>query len=121
MFPISPGRDKTHFIFFHVNLYSFQGNPLPKVTWWTGGVLYDSSDEVTRSGVIVNRMVYKDLQRQDLGKKFQCQAFNTNLTMPVSREVKVVLNRKSSFLLLFFAGTKKNSCEFTLEKLDQLH
>jgi hypothetical protein len=76
---------------------SLTGIPLPKVTWWTGGALYDSSDEVTRNGVIVNRMVYKDLQRQDLGKKFLCQAANTNLTIPVSREVKITLNCKFNF------------------------
>jgi hypothetical protein len=81
----------------HLTYFWFAGIPLPKVTWWTGGALYDSSDEVTRSGVIVNRMVYKDLQRQDLGKKFLCQAANTNLTIPVSREVKVLLNCKFIF------------------------
>jgi hypothetical protein len=50
------------------------------------------------AGVIVNRMVYKDLQRQDLGKKFLCQAANTNLTIPVSREVKIMLNCKFTFI-----------------------
>jgi len=64
------------------------------VTWWLDGALYDSSDEITRHGVIVNRMHYKNLQPSDLGKRFLCQAANTNLTVPISREVKVVLNRK---------------------------
>jgi hypothetical protein len=78
------------------------GIPLPKVTWWTGGALYDSSDEVTRSGVIVNRMVYKDLQRKDLAKKFLCQAANTNLTIPVSREVKIMLNCEYSLRFIYW-------------------
>lgn len=72
------------------------GVPLPKVTWWQTGSLFDSSDEVTRTGMIINQLVYKNLQREDLGKKFVCQAANTNKTVPVSREVKVVLNLKPS-------------------------
>lgn len=54
--------------------------------------MFDSSDEITRTGVIRNRMVYRALQRTDLGMRFTCQATNTNKTSPVSREVKVVLN-----------------------------
>ena len=69
---------------------------MPKVTWWQSGSLFDSSDEVTRTGVILNRMVYKSLTREDLGKTFTCQAANTNLTMPVSAEVKLIINRKSN-------------------------
>ena len=69
--------------------------PPPKVTWWRNGVLFDSSDEVSRSsGVIVNQMVQRSLQREDLGSRFVCQATNTNLTGPVAREVKLVLNCK---------------------------
>lgn len=74
------------------------GSPAPKVTWWKGGVLFDSSDEVvhppsSRTGPLIrNRMIYRGLQREDLGLKFTCQASNTNLSVPVSREVKVILN-----------------------------
>ena len=75
-------------------VYEFIGDPLPKVTWWQSGSLFDSSDEVTRTGVILNRMVYKGLQREDLGKTFTCQAANTNLTIPVSAEVKIIINCK---------------------------
>ena len=75
------------------------GDPLPKVTWWQSGSLFDSSDEVTRTGVIINRMVYKGLKRQDLGKTFTCQAANTNLTIPVSSEVKLIINRKCMMLI----------------------
>jgi hypothetical protein len=68
------------------------------VTWWKGSSLYDSSDEVLRTSgsgsLVVNRMVFRGLQRNDLGSKYQCQATNTNLTTPVSREVEVILNRK---------------------------
>ena len=77
----------------------FLGDPLPKVTWWQSGSLFDSSDEVTRMGVIINRMVYKGLSRQDLGKTFTCQAANTNLTVPVSAEVRIIINRK--YMLCF--------------------
>ena len=78
------------------------GNPLPKVTWWHGGALFDSSDEVTRSGTIINQMVYKSLSREDLFKVFVCQASNTNRTLPVSRKVKVVLNCKFPFYFCTF-------------------
>ena len=47
--------------------------------------------------IIVNRMVYKSLTREDLFKVFVCQASNTNRTLPVSRKVKVVLNCKYLF------------------------
>ena len=50
----------------------FAGFPLPKVTWWKGSALYDSTDEVLRpaspdktvpgTGLVVNRMVYRGLQ-----------------------------------------------------------
>ena len=72
-------------------------------------------------------MVYKDLQRQDLGKKFLCQAANTNLTIPVSREVKVLLNCEFIFLPYFLLSqiqvTMLNGCKFTLYPgmLYQLH
>ena len=68
------------------------------MTWWHGGALFDSSDEVSRTGLIVNQMVYKSLTREDLFKVFVCQASNTNRTLPVSRKVKVVLNRKLATL-----------------------
>ncbi len=49
------------------------GDPAPKVTWWRGGALFDSSHEVTRRGTVRNRMVYRGLSREDLGAKFVCQ------------------------------------------------
>ena len=75
---------------------------MPKVTWWQSGSLFDSSDEVTRTGVILNRMVYKSLTRKDLGKTFTCQAANTNLTMPVSSEVKIIINCKYEYGNAYF-------------------
>ena len=161
----------------HYFLAAFSGNPLPKVTWWHSGVIFDSTDEIPRSrggsiigqahdmfsrifsirfyefflrnivwfffsqmlkvenkisrylpltllwptkkyywllkkigdsfsknswkhvmsSIIVNRMVYKSLTREDLFKVFVCQASNTNRTLPVSRKVKVVLNCKYLF------------------------
>ncbi|CAB4064559.1 unnamed protein product, partial [Lepeophtheirus salmonis] len=41
-----------------------------------------------------NRMIYKDLSRQDLNTQYVCQASNTNRTLPVSRTIKVSLNLK---------------------------
>jgi len=67
---------------------------LPKVTWWLEGSMIDSSDFVARNGVIINQLVYKSLQREDLFKMFECQAANTNRTHPIGKKVKVVLNRK---------------------------
>ena len=78
----------------NIFIFSCLGDPLPKVTWWQSGSLYDSSDEVTRMGVIIKRKVYKGLRREDLGKTFTCQAANTNLTVPVSAEVKIIMTRK---------------------------
>ena len=76
-------------------IFSLIGVPLPKVTWWKGDQLFDSSDEIdSRRGLVSNRMVYRSLQREDLGTVFTCQAMNTNLTNPVLREVKVTLKRE---------------------------
>ena len=83
-------------------MFWIAGDPLPKVTWWQSGSLFDSSDEVTRTGVILNRMVYKSLTRKDLGKTFTCQAANTNLTMPVSSEVKIIINCKYEYGNAYF-------------------
>ncbi len=85
------------------------GVPVPKVTWWKGGNLLDSSDEVLpRLGVVRNRLVYRGLKRKDLGARIVCQAVNNNKTLPTSREVKVVLNRK--FVLT------KNFLSFLLQR-----
>ena len=35
--------------YMHYFLAAFSGNPLPKVTWWHSGVIFDSTDEVPRS------------------------------------------------------------------------
>ena len=82
---------------------------MPKVTWWQSGSLFDSSDEVTRTGVILNRMVYKSLTRKDLGKTFTCQAANTNLTMPVSSEVKIIINCKYEYDNAYFIVHWRNT------------
>ena len=85
------------------------------MTWWHGGALFDSSDEVSRTGLIVNQMVYKSLTREDLFKVFVCQASNTNRTLPVSRKVKVVLNRKFATLSACMSVWHKNSFTFIPE------
>lgn len=68
------------------------GSPLPAVTWWREGRIYDSSYELTGYGSVVNTMTYRGLKREDLGTKFVCQASNTNHTPPVSREIHISLN-----------------------------
>ena len=35
--------------YMHYFLAAFSGNPLPKVTWWHSGVIFDSTDEIPRS------------------------------------------------------------------------
>ncbi len=77
------------------------GVPAPKVTWWKGEHLLDSSDEVTRRGSVVNRLVHRGLRREDLGAKFVCQASNTNMTLPAKREVKTLLNCEYSIDVLY--------------------
>lgn len=100
------------------------GSPAPKVTWWKGGVLFDSSDEVvhppsSRTGPLIrNRMIYRGLQREDLGLKFTCQASNTNLSVPVSREVKVILNLRPTSLAIL-AKPKSVSASKELEVVCQ--
>ena len=34
--------------YMHYFLAAFSGNPLPKVTWWHSGVIFDSTDEIPR-------------------------------------------------------------------------
>ena len=76
------------------------GLPPPKVEWWRNGVLVDSTDEAEigrnniESGTMVNKLIQRKLQREDLGTKYACHASNTNLTGPFITEVKLVLNCK---------------------------
>ena len=70
------------------------GSPKPSVTWWREGSIFDDSYKETEYGVVINRMHYSGLRREDLGSKFVCQASNTNSTPPVSQEVHISLNCK---------------------------
>ncbi|XP_021945127.1 nephrin isoform X2 [Folsomia candida] len=66
------------------------GRPPPKVTWWRGGSLIDSSDKVISSdGATQNTMTVDKLSRSDLRAIFTCQASNNNMSEPVSASVQV--------------------------------
>ena len=69
------------------------GEPLPRLTWWKGGgsTMIDSSTEyVDSKGTVVrNRLVMKNMQRNNHGEKLTCKSSNTNLTASPTTSVNV--------------------------------
>jgi hypothetical protein len=54
--------------------FFLSASPPPKVTWWRGGSLIDSSDKVISSdGATQNTMTLDKLSRGDLRAIFTCQ------------------------------------------------
>ena len=70
------------------------GKPKPSVTWWRESVLIDDTYEVNSSGDIINELEIPSLSRYDLMSKFTCQSSNNNISIPMSSEVTIDLNRK---------------------------
>ncbi|XP_028522320.2 synaptogenesis protein syg-2 isoform X3 [Apis cerana] len=71
------------------------GRPEPKVKWWRGEMLLDSSDEPGEfPSLRRNTLIVKQLSRADLHAVFICQASNNNISQPVSASVTIEMHLK---------------------------
>ena len=87
-------------LFFSSFLFSslfFSGKPLPRLIWWRDGRVVDDTFTVSPSnGVVRNELWIPALERRDFNATLICQASNSNLTQPVSANVTIDMERKSS-------------------------
>lgn len=89
------------------------GNPLPVVHWWKGSRLIDTNYFVVNQSIARNVLTLPNLTRDDLLLALTCQAYNTNLTVPVSRTITLDLYRT----WLFFLSPSPSSLSFTFRQV----
>ena len=70
------------------------GKPSPKVNWYSGSRLLDSSFTVGPHGLVRNELNIRSLNRSDFMSILTCRAWNNNVTEPVSSTVILDMNRK---------------------------
>ena len=93
---------------FTLFLYFFflvpTGRPQPTVRWLINGLPVDDQYEHNSGDVIENRLLWPQIQRNDLNSIFTCQASNTKLVEP--KETSFVLDMHcellSVLLTIFF-------------------
>ncbi|XP_049528834.1 hemicentin-1-like [Dermacentor silvarum] len=68
------------------------GSPLPAVTWWREMNLLDDQYFNTSEGTSRNELLIPKLERSDARSVLTCQAWNTNLTLPVYASVTIDMN-----------------------------
>lgn len=67
------------------------GNPLPVVHWWRGSNLIDSDYYIINNSISRNVLTLNNLTRNDLQLSLTCQAYNTNLTIPIIKTITLDL------------------------------
>ncbi|KAF7490703.1 hypothetical protein SSS_06127 [Sarcoptes scabiei] len=70
---------------------SSEGNPLPVVHWLKGSKLIDIDYFIVNNTIARNVLTLVNLSRNDLLESFTCQAYNTNLTVPVEKTITLDL------------------------------
>lgn len=70
------------------------GKPPPKVEWYQGARLLDSSYTIGPHGLVRNELLRKNINRTDFMSILTCRASNNNVTDPVSSTVILDMNRK---------------------------
>ncbi|KAH7639103.1 nephrin-like [Dermatophagoides farinae] len=73
---------------------SSEGNPLPVVHWWRGSNLIDSEYYIINNSISRNVLTLNNLSRDDLQLSLTCQAYNTNLTVPIVKTITLDLYLK---------------------------
>ncbi|PSN56559.1 hypothetical protein C0J52_14751 [Blattella germanica] len=70
------------------------GRPLPKVIWFLGTDILDQESESSSSGFTRNRLYIKVVTRSLLNEHLRCEAFSSELTDPVAKNVTIDIYRK---------------------------
>ncbi|RWS05815.1 Nephrin-like protein [Dinothrombium tinctorium] len=92
------------------------GNPRPKIFWWKGSNIIDDTFSYTEKGT--KNLLSLSLKRSDYMTSFSCQAFSSNLSLPIFKTVTIELNLKptevkivTKFTRLLAGKTVKVVCE----------
>lgn len=73
---------------------SLSGQPLPKLTWWSGDEQLNGSETKKSDHIVVNKLVINKLTRQQLLMDLTCAAMYEGHILPQSASVMIDLNRK---------------------------
>ena len=64
------------------------------MVWRLNGRVIDTSYDSPRPGLTTNTLTLPELQREHLFAALSCDAFNSNLTSPSSRDLRIDMNRE---------------------------
>lgn len=84
-------------MFFYLSSLSL-GRPQPNVRWLINGLTVDDQYEHNSGDVIENRLLWPQVQRNDLNSIFTCQASNTRLVE--AKETSFVLDMHCKLFVL---------------------
>lgn len=70
------------------------GSPLPTLIWRKNSVIERGTYDVTPEGLVKSSLFMVAISRQDIHADVTCQASNNNMTLPVSKTVKLDLTLK---------------------------
>ena len=93
---------KIMFFFLLISLYFFAGRPPPKVQWLIDDMVVESKVTQLPGDIVKSSLLLPNLTRQHLHSVLECQASNSNTTLPLSTVVTLDMNCKFFFFFFFF-------------------